>query len=229
MATDQKTEATTRERLLAAACELFGEKGYHEATIAEICGHAGANIAAVNYHFNSKEDLYVGAWRHSFEQSIRSHPPDGGVGPDAPAEEQFRGRIRALLRRIFDPSCYEFALVSHEIANPTGLLTDAVEEAIAPLRRAMFALIREVIGPDADDRNVHLCQLSVMSQCLHLSHRKWHQRMGRERGPLPPLPGPADMDVDELVEHVVRFSLGGIHAAGRRADTVPGRTAGGAE
>ena len=55
---------TTRERILNAACELFAEKGFSGTTTQDICTHADANIAAVNYHFRSKENLYREVWEH---------------------------------------------------------------------------------------------------------------------------------------------------------------------
>ena len=77
----------TRQRLLAAASELFAEKGFGETTHVEICAKARINTAAVNYHFGSKENLYVEAWKHSFAESVKAHPPDGGVPPKAPARK----------------------------------------------------------------------------------------------------------------------------------------------
>ena len=47
----------TRERLMDAAEELFAEKGFAAASLRAITGAAGVNLAAVNYHFGSKEDL----------------------------------------------------------------------------------------------------------------------------------------------------------------------------
>jgi len=76
----------THDRLLDAAGAVFAEKGYHHATVAEICERAGANIAAVNYYFRSKDNLYVEAWREAFQRSVRAHPPDGGVAADGGAE-----------------------------------------------------------------------------------------------------------------------------------------------
>ena len=40
---------TTKDRLLAAACTVFSEKGFREATVADICETAEANIAACQY------------------------------------------------------------------------------------------------------------------------------------------------------------------------------------
>jgi AcrR family transcriptional regulator len=48
---------TTRERLLNVAEERFGEGGYEGTSLRAITVAAAANIAAVNYHFGSKEAL----------------------------------------------------------------------------------------------------------------------------------------------------------------------------
>ncbi|MBV8229807.1 MAG: TetR family transcriptional regulator, partial [Planctomycetaceae bacterium] len=50
---------TTKARLLEAAGEEFAAKGYEKASIRKICDRVNANCAAVNYHFGSKEQLYV--------------------------------------------------------------------------------------------------------------------------------------------------------------------------
>lgn len=47
----------TRGRVLAAALEVFAERGFDGATLRDITETAGANIAAVNYYFRSKEEL----------------------------------------------------------------------------------------------------------------------------------------------------------------------------
>ena len=49
----------TKARLLEAAGEEFAEKGFELARVRAICERAGANLAAINYHFGDKEQLYV--------------------------------------------------------------------------------------------------------------------------------------------------------------------------
>ena len=50
-------EIDTRVRILDAAELLFTEQGFEATTLRQITGAAGANLAAVNYHFGSKEEL----------------------------------------------------------------------------------------------------------------------------------------------------------------------------
>jgi len=89
-------------KLLAVAAEIFAEKGFRDATIAEICRQAGTGIAAINYHFGSKEALYREAWRYLFDESLKAYPPAGDAPETAPPEERLRAQVTTLLRRMTD-------------------------------------------------------------------------------------------------------------------------------
>jgi AcrR family transcriptional regulator len=49
----------TRERILDAAERLFAEYGFAGTSHRQITAEAGVNLAAVNYHFGSKEELFL--------------------------------------------------------------------------------------------------------------------------------------------------------------------------
>jgi len=49
--------ATTKERILDAAERLFAEKGVDATSLRQVTGAAGVNVAAIHYHFGSKEEL----------------------------------------------------------------------------------------------------------------------------------------------------------------------------
>jgi AcrR family transcriptional regulator len=55
---DHRNPAATKERILDAAEALFMEHGYEATSVRLITGTAGANLAAANYHFGSKEELF---------------------------------------------------------------------------------------------------------------------------------------------------------------------------
>lgn len=48
---------TTRERLLESAERLIADRGLAATSVRAVCGEAGANVAAVHYHFGSKDAL----------------------------------------------------------------------------------------------------------------------------------------------------------------------------
>ncbi len=204
----------TRGKLLVAACEIFAEKGFRDATIAEICKQAGANIAAVNYHFGSKEVLYREAWREVFAKSLQAHPPEGGVPETAPPEERLRGEVNALLLRMADRSNRLFSFLYREFANPTGLLEEVIREQLQPLQQRTKRLVHELLGPWADEQEVRFCEMTIISQCMNPMVVRGG--LGQQNG------GKDDPrridDVEAYARHVVAFSLAGLADIRRTAE-----------
>jgi len=54
----EKSPEHTRERILDAALDLFGERGLTGTTVRDIAGRAKVNVAAISYHFGGKGQLY---------------------------------------------------------------------------------------------------------------------------------------------------------------------------
>ena len=89
----------TRTRLLDAAGELFADKGFEGATIRDIIGRAGTNIAAVNYYFRDKEHLYIEAVKHAACGSDQE-PQLPQWGPRTPPAEKLRDFIHMMVARM---------------------------------------------------------------------------------------------------------------------------------
>lgn len=214
MTTHRADGLETRRRLLDAAGALFAEKGFHDAKTADVCRAAEANVAAVNYHFRSKEKLYAAAWRNEFERSVEAYPPDGGMAANAPAEDRLRGHILALVRRSLDPASRDLDIAHREMSNPTGLLADVMHRSLEPLRQMHVAIIRELLGPRATERDVQLCEMSIHAQCLAALMQERRRRLApRKARPMGP-PRPV-IDGDALAEHIARFSLAGLREVKR--------------
>src|SRR6056297_2025959 len=67
----QPTVDNTRERILDQAERLFAAKGYEAVSIREITGAAESNLAAVNYHFGNKMNLYLDVFRERWLERTR--------------------------------------------------------------------------------------------------------------------------------------------------------------
>lgn len=202
-----KQGEATRRRLLETACVVFGEKGYRDATHAEICRRAKVNIAAINYHFGSKDALYRAAWDHASDLAQRLYPIDGGAPPDAAPRDRLRATVRALLLRRSDEKRLGHlnSIRMMEIFNPTGLLDEALAAWRARMRGHVQGILRDFLGSDASAQALELCELSVMAPCLMAFHPK---RIGAGRRAWK---FTLD-DVDSLADHIVRFSCAGIRS-----------------
>ena len=53
-----KDSIKTRQKIIDAAGKLFAEKGFKSVTVREIAQSAETHLSALNYHFNTKTDLY---------------------------------------------------------------------------------------------------------------------------------------------------------------------------
>lgn len=213
MKTDRADGSRTRKRVLEAASEVFADVGFHDATVADICERAGANVAAVSYHFGGKAELYALVWRQAFEEGLRAYPPDGGLPPDAPPEDRLRARIHALLARIFDDGrTGRFSrLLAAEMARPTETLARVRREVIGKQVREMTALLREILGPDLPDDRLALCRMSLIHQCLGMGWRPIHRKVFLGRDHLDAA------EVEVLADHVATFSLAGMRAVRNRS------------
>ncbi len=66
--TQEEKTSRTRERILTAAIEEFGTKGYTAATVGEICGEHNITKGLLYHNFASKEELYLACVSRCFEQ-----------------------------------------------------------------------------------------------------------------------------------------------------------------
>jgi len=212
MAHTQRQPGPTRERILDAACRLFAERGFRGTTVALICRTAKVNIAAVNYYFGSKENLYQQAWRHAHDRVQQQFPHDGGVGADRPAEERLRGRIRAFLHRALAGDTVEFGIMRNEMANPTGLLRQVIDDAIRPIRHATQAILRELLGPNAGELDVELCEHYLIAPLMQVIRR----RQVEKHHDLAPVF--REEMLDTMAEHFAVFALAGIRETRSRIE-----------
>ncbi len=199
---------TTREKIMDAAGEVFGRRGYAAATVREICKRAGVNVAAINYYFQGKEGLYREVARDLISETFARFPVVAGDGEITP-EQRLHTFIEATLRRLISPgglSGYagKGQLVARELADPSAILDTMVEDFIRPTAMVLAEIISELLGPAASDRDVLKCQLSVIGQCFHYATGR--PIITRLTG----LDLSAEGVICELADHVTRFSLAAI-------------------
>lgn len=201
----------TRRRLLHAAAEVFAEHGYRAATVREICAKAGANVAAVNYHFGDKGHLYQEVFEGLIGEALGKYPPDMGLGPNPTPEERLEAFVRSFLLRVLtaDKAAWLMRLMSREMFEPTDAFERVVEHVHRPLFGRLVGIVGDLAGEGVDPVTLVRCSQAVVGQCLLFKHAEaLMKRMG-----FPPPTTPED--IEPLVHQVTRFSLAGIR---QRAD-----------
>jgi TetR/AcrR family transcriptional regulator, regulator of cefoperazone and chloramphenicol sensitivity len=194
----------TKVRLIEAAGEEFADKGFDATRIRTICDRAGANVAAVNYHFGDKEQLYVQTVLDAHRCGMELGQDDAAVA--AGPAEQLRSFIHHFLTHVLainHPEDWRHRLMLREMLHPTSASDVLVRESIRPHFERLQQIMRQFC-PDADARKLNALSFSVIGQCLHY-------RMARpvtER-----LIGPEAfhaLDLDFLTDHITSFCLAAL-------------------
>jgi TetR/AcrR family transcriptional regulator, regulator of cefoperazone and chloramphenicol sensitivity len=205
---DKKTISKTRDAIMDAAGKIFAEEGYSKATVREICRQAGANVAAINYHFGDKKGLYQAVLKHYQSISFQTYPPNLGIDKSQSPEEKLRAFIRSFLLRIMDMDegkpVWFGKLLAREFTQPTWAFDILVEDTIRPSFQILMSIVAAVLGKGAKERNVLLCAMSIVGQCLYFRHS--HPVIDRL------FPGEVFgfKQIDELTDHIFRVSLYGL-------------------
>jgi TetR/AcrR family transcriptional regulator, regulator of cefoperazone and chloramphenicol sensitivity len=212
------TQEKTRQRLVEAAGEVFAEQGFRQATVRDICARAGANVAAVNYHFGDKERLYSEVLRFAHGCAIEKYPPSMGLAADAPAEKRLHAFVLSFLYRLLDDGrpAWHAKIMSREMAEPTAAMDVLVEEQVKPHFAYVRQVVLELLGPKAAEETARLCAQSIVGQCLfyHLG-RPVTQRLFPHRVF-------GMKDAPRIANHITRLTLAGIREIAKSMPELPG-------
>jgi len=215
MAVEPSNPSTT-DRLLEAAGEVFAEVGFRNATVRDICARAGANIAAVNYHFGDKDTLYAAVLTCAQDTSAQQHPDNAGQAEARTPEDRMRAFVMTFMNKLFDEGrpAWQTKLMAREMIEPTAALDQVVARGIRPRFELLSAIVRELLGPGATDDEVSMCGASVIGQCLLYHHCRAVVSRLLPNDPYTP------QRARERAAHIVEFSLGGIAAVRARRSTL---------
>ncbi|WP_165065554.1 CerR family C-terminal domain-containing protein [Paludisphaera rhizosphaerae] len=194
---------TTKARLIEAAGREFAAKGFDQARIRTICDAAAANLAAVNYHFGDKEQLYRAVLLEAYRRRSTVITPQ--IGEGLPAE-----RLRAFIRFFFDQvvagadeDTWQSQLIMRELFHPSTALDHVVREWIQPRFNLLKSIMRE-IRPGVDEDRLNALCFSVVGQCL--MYRMTREVSGRLIGP----ENLKRLGHAYLADHVTEFTLAAL-------------------
>ncbi len=200
----------TMQQLLEAAQKLFAEKGFRGTSIRDIVTEAGSNVAAVNYHFGSKENLYREVFRR---HKMAAH--NRGIAAVKEVMEKSDGKpsIAAVLEAFAlaskkgrDPSDIRrwMMLLNHELVEPQLDPHFGLKEVMEPLQQPLGEAIAAAF-PRLTDRVVHRCVHSFIAQLAHLDRMQiYFGALDKEELPM--------LDATETIRHIVEFTAAGIDA-----------------
>jgi AcrR family transcriptional regulator len=93
------THFNTKDRILGAAEELFAQHGFSGTSLRQVTSRADVNIAAVNYHFGSKENLVNEVFRRRMDEMSERR-----INELRTALENHPGELEPILAAFIEPA-----------------------------------------------------------------------------------------------------------------------------
>lgn len=204
------SSAATRASLIEAAAPLFAEVGFEATRTRDIADKASANVSAINYHFGSKMGLYQAVIKSQAEEMNASFPIETEAVRQEDPATRLHWLVHNLLRRVLTQNNdRRLKICVREFVEPTEALDFLVKEIVNQQYGIMKSVVRAVLGREAEAQEIDRFTVSVVSQCFHYGMA---EPMLTRLGVLVPS---SETEINELAEHIVRFSLAGI-VAGRK-------------
>ena len=205
-------DATVRH-IIAQAGALFAERGYADTTSKAICEAASVNMAAVNYHFGSRDGLYLVLLKE-VHREVMSLDFVREIGRSAaPPQDKLYLLIEGLLRATYDAQSWHIRLWARELLAPSPLLSQIMEEDTLPKFEILRDVIAELTGMPLTSPQLLRSVLSVMGPVMMLLILD-----RRIATPIQPLYSHA---VQDMARHMHTFAIAGLQAIAQQAGYAP--------
>ena len=206
------SQTDTRNRILNTAEHLFAREGFHNTSLRTLTGRAKVNLAAVNYHFGSKEALLQAVIERRLQplnqirkeqiELVLNNAQQSGTKPSA----------ATLLRAFIEPTlafrnsgsgAKDFiALIGRSLSEPDQTVRNCFISQILPIFKLLFDALQRAL-PELPEK-ILLARLQfVLGAMSHV--------MCSSIQPLPQIPGfPEPLPGADLDEQLLKFVCTGL-------------------
>jgi AcrR family transcriptional regulator len=201
---------STRERILDAAEHLFAQHGFAGTSMRQLTAAAGVNLAAVNYHFGSKDKLIAEVFQRrldtmyqarlaALKRALATTPPQ--------LEDVLRAFVEPALDLIHDGGSAFLRVMAHAYAETNEPLWRFLSERYGHVLRE-FGLALAQCLPDADRDTLHL-RLDFLAGALTYAMSD----LGLPRGADRAATREDQMRYQRIADELIVFSAAGFRAA----------------
>ena len=204
---NHKNNDHTRDRILDEAERLFAEHGFPSVSVRQITQAAGVNLAAVNYHFGNKQNLYLEVFRARWlpraakvRQKIVDQIDQGNGSPEEV--------IKAMASSFFsgfdeDEVLRHRQLMVRELAKPGQAFELVIEKAMLPMIELLGKSLDQASPGKMNRHDMIFKCWSVFAQVLFFNII---------RLPVSKITGRTydEQLKQDVIEHITNFSLHGL-------------------
>lgn len=195
------------ERILDAAERLFALHGFDGTSLRQITDAASMNLAAVNYHFGTKEELYIQVFVRRIvpinarRMEMLDHAAALAGDHALPLAAIFDSFIRPVFE-MADRAPSFLRLLARNVGAPPPFMADAIEKQFRPLINRYAKALRDAL-PQLSAKTVFWRMHFVAGAMFHSASH--HFTIDRLSAGL----CHAD-DREEMIRHLVDFAVAGM-------------------
>jgi AcrR family transcriptional regulator len=202
------THFNTKDRILGAAEELFAQYGFSGTSLRQVTSRADVNIAAVNYHFGSKENLVNEVFRRRMDEMSERR-----LAELRQAQEEHPNELEPILHAFIEPAL-ALTLDRHGSAF-VRVLARALRREERPPAQVPFRQLRPGAARVRQGDRALPARPGEGGAVLApgLRRRRAHLRHG-DFGLIKRPAGVSEKShSDKAAEHLIRFAAAGLRAA----------------
>jgi AcrR family transcriptional regulator len=194
---ENKTRAGRRHQILRTAKRIFSEKGFHNASVADIIDEAGIARGTFYLYFTNKRDIFDKLLTNLLEElDQRICPVDLTEGKPEPLEQ-----MRDNIRRVLELAMKEPELIQILLHHTTGL-DQRSAEAVRTFYDKVLQLIERSLELGMQMGLVRSCSARITASCILGTMKEVLNTLTSDDA-IPP-------QLDVVVEEILHYGLHGV-------------------
>ena len=182
----------TGEKIIECAGQLIAEKGFASVTSKEICRAAGVNLAAVNYHFGSRDGLYLAVLENVQQYLVELQQLIDLYESDLTPRQKMEKFIDFLAGNAFRKNEWQIGVWVREVMNPSPVL---------PKISVIVKIFSEYTGYTVDDPRLYsgiITLAAPFAVCLLGRHHSLRREM------------PVHIPIEIMAENIKQLALANL-------------------
>ena len=153
----------TRARIIQCAGQLIAQQGYAKTTSKSICQLAQVNMAAVNYHFGSRDGLYIAVLKEVHSALLSLDSLQALAAAPLTAEEKIECFLDKYILIAADEADWHLQVWARELLNPSPFIGQIIDEEAKPKLAVLLKIFAEYLQRPVTDPLLYSSLLGTMA------------------------------------------------------------------
>lgn len=162
----------TRAQIIECAGRLIASRGFAQTTSKSICQAAQVNMAAVNYHFGSREGLYIAVLQEVHDHLLTLEELEALYTSGQSAREKITAFVKLYIANVLKQNNWYVEVWARELLTPSSFFLQVFNINL-PKFRIVLQLFASYLELPVTDMRLYSCIFGTMApfMLLYLQHR----------------------------------------------------------